>query len=163
MAAQETLRLKVAGAPQQDVGKGIIRIGPAQLHGLGLDRGGVVDIKGKRRTVALALPAYTEDEGLDLVRMDGLIRSNARVSIGEYAALTRADWQEARRISVAPAKEGQHIAGPGEALRSTLLYRPVVQGDLISTSVFHRAPPGAPHEQLGEAFFHNSQPSPAFG
>src|SRR5439155_54104 len=84
-------------------------------------------------------------------------------SIGEYAALTRADWQEARRISVAPAKEGQHIAGPGEALRSTLLYRPVVQGDLISTSVFHRAPPGAPHEQLGETFFHNSQQSPAFG
>jgi transitional endoplasmic reticulum ATPase len=163
MAAKETLRLKVAGAPQQDVGKGIIRMSPAQIRALGLDRGGVVDIKGKRSTAALAFPAYAEDEGLDLVRMDGLIRSNARVSIGEYAELSRAEWQEARRISVAPAKEGLRIAGSGEALRPTLLYRPVVQGDLISTSVLQRPPPGASREQSGEEFFRNLRQSSAFG
>jgi transitional endoplasmic reticulum ATPase len=159
MADKEALRLKVAGAQQQDVGKGIVRVSPAQIRSLGLDRGDVVEIKGKRSTAALAFPAYVEDEGLDIVRMDGLIRSNARVGIGEYVELTKADWQEAKRISVAPAKEGLRIAGSGEALRPTLLYRPVVQGDLISTSVFHRPTAERPADDFFRAFFE----SPAFG
>ena len=138
MATLTTLRLKVAGLPQQDVGKGIVRLGQPQLRALGLERGEVVEIKGKRNTAAMAFPAYNEDEGLDIIRMDGLVRSNARVGMGEEVELVKAEWQEAKRVSVAPAKEGLRIAGSGEALRPTLLYRPVVQGDLISTSAFDR-------------------------
>lgn len=138
MATKATLRLKVAGLQQQDVGKGIVRLGSSQAHALGLERGDVVEIMGKRNTAAMAFPAYTEDEGLDITRMDGLVRSNARVGIGEDVEVAKATWQEARRIGVAPAKEGLRIAGSGEALRPTLLYRPVVQGDLISTSVYDR-------------------------
>jgi cell division protein 48 (CDC48)-like/ATPase family protein associated with various cellular activities (AAA) len=69
---------------QQDVGKGIVRLSPAQLRALGLERGDVVEIRGKRSTAALAFPAYAEDEGLDIVRMDGLVRSNAREGILLY-------------------------------------------------------------------------------
>ncbi|MGQ4806720.1 Proteasome-associated ATPase [Candidatus Entotheonellaceae bacterium PAL068K] len=93
------------------------------------------------------------------MRMHGLIRSNARVGIGEYVELAPANWQEARRINVAPAKEGLHIAGSGEALRPTLLYRPVVQGDLISTSVFQRSHQSSPANDFLRIFFE----SPAFG
>jgi transitional endoplasmic reticulum ATPase len=163
MAGQEMLRLKVAGAQQQDVGKGIVRVSPAQIRELGLERGAVVEIKGKRSTASLVLPAYAEDEGLDIVRMDGLIRSNARVGIGEYVELTAAAWQEARRISVAPAKEGLRIAGSGEALRPTLLYRPLTQGDLISTSVFHRPRQAAGRGQTGDELLRSFFQSPAFG
>lgn len=138
MTEKTSLRLKVAGLPQQDVGKGIVRLGQRQFRTLGLERGDVVEIIGKRDTAAMAFPAYAEDDGLDIVRMDGLVRSNARVGIGEEVELAKATWQEAKRISVAPAKEGLRVAGSGEALRPTLLYRPVVQGDLISTSVFDR-------------------------
>ncbi|MCZ6876472.1 MAG: CDC48 family AAA ATPase [bacterium] len=138
MEAKTALRVKVAGLPQQDVGKGIVRLGPPQLQDLQLERGDVVEIIGKRNTAAMAFPAYAEDEGLDIVRMDGLVRSNAKVGIGEEVEIAKARWQEARRISVAPAEEGLRVAGSGEALRPTLLYRPVVQGDLISTSVFDR-------------------------
>jgi transitional endoplasmic reticulum ATPase len=57
---------------------------------------------------------------------------------------------------VATAKEGLRIAGSGEALRPTLLYRPVTQGDLISTSVFNRRQPdaasGMPNELLQSMF-----------
>jgi transitional endoplasmic reticulum ATPase len=163
MAVKEALRLKVAGAQQQDVGKGIVRVSSAQIRSLGLDRGDVVEIKGKRSTSALAFPAYAEDEGLDIIRMDGLIRSNARVGIGEYVELAKADWKEAKRISVAPAKEGLRIAGSGEALLPTLLYRPVVQGDLISTSVFHRPRQSFARDQFADDFFRSFFESPAFG
>ena len=72
------LRSKVAGLPQQDVGKGIVRLGAAQMQALGLERGDVLEIQGKRTTAAMAFPAYAEDEGIDIVRLDGLVRSNAR-------------------------------------------------------------------------------------
>jgi SpoVK/Ycf46/Vps4 family AAA+-type ATPase len=37
MAVTEALRLQVAGAPQQDVSKGIVRLSPVQLHALGME------------------------------------------------------------------------------------------------------------------------------
>ncbi len=83
MEARTSLRVKVAGLPQQDVGKGVVRLGQSELQDLQLERGDVVEIIGKRNTAAMAFPAYPEDEGLDILRMDGLVRSNARVGIGE--------------------------------------------------------------------------------
>ena len=94
MAAKDTLRLKVASAQQQDVGKGIVRIGPKQIKGLGIQRGDVIEIKGKRLTAAIAVPEHNEDQGLDIVRMDGLIRGNAGVGIGDHVELKKADWKE---------------------------------------------------------------------
>lgn len=163
MPPKTSLRVKVAGLQQQDVGKGVVRLGQAQLRALQLERGDVVEIDGKRITAATAFPAYAEDEGLDIIRMDGLVRSNAKVGIGEEIDICKAQWQEARRISVAPAKEGLRVAGSGEALRPTLLYRPVTQGDLISTSVFdRRRQPPTTDQRMNDLLRHLFQ-SPAFG
>jgi transitional endoplasmic reticulum ATPase len=163
MADKEPLRLKVAGAQQQDVGKGIVRIGEAQMRELGLAQGDVVEIKGKGITAAIAVPAYPQDEGIDIIRMDGLIRGNAKVGIGEYIELKKADWKPAKKVTLAPAKEGLRIAGSGEALKPTLLYRALAQGDLISTSVFNRARQTFPRGFLADDFFRGFIESPAFG
>jgi len=50
-------------------------------------QGDVVEISGKRRTVALVWPGYAEDYGKDLIRIDGYIRNNAGVSIDEKVTL----------------------------------------------------------------------------
>jgi transitional endoplasmic reticulum ATPase len=156
MATATVIRLKVAGLPQQDIGKSIVRLGLEQARALELERGDIIEIKGKRHTVGIALPAYEEDHGLDIVRMDGLLRTNAGVGMGEEVELSKAVWQEAKHIGVAPAREGLHIAGTGEALRPTLLHRPVMQGDLISTSGFDRrrqSPPGSTPNDLLQTLF----------
>ena len=163
MAEKEPLRLKVAGAQQQDVGKGIVRIGDAQMRELGLAQGDVVEIKGKGITAAIAVPAYPQDEGIDILRMDGLIRGNAKVGIGEYIELKKAEWKPAKKVTLAPAKEGLRIAGSGEALKPTLLYRALAQGDLISTSVFNRARQSFPHDFFSDDLFRGFVESPAFG
>ena len=163
MPAKGSLRLKVASAQQQDVGKGIVRIGVKQIRSLSLQRGDVVDITGKRVTAAIAVPAYSEDEGIDIVRMDGLIRGNAKVGLGEYVELKKADWKEAKKVSLAPAKQGLRIAGTGEGLRPTLLYRPLVHGDLISTTVFNRPRESFPMDSFSDDFFRGFFESPAFG
>jgi transitional endoplasmic reticulum ATPase len=163
MAKKEPLRLKVAGAQQQDVGKGIVRIGQAQIRVLALEQGDVVEIRGKGVTAAIVVPAYPQDEGIDIIRMDGLIRGNAKVGIGEYVELKKAEWKPAKKVILAPAKEGLRIAGSGEALKPTLLYRPLNQGDLISTSVFNRARQSFPSGTFPDAFYRGFFESPAFG
>jgi transitional endoplasmic reticulum ATPase len=164
MAEKQPVRVKVAGAQQQDVGKGIVRVGQAQIRALGLEQGDVVEIRGKGVTAAIPVPAYPQDEGIDIVRMDGLIRGNAKVGIGEYVELKKADWKPASKVTLAPAKEGLRIAGSGESLKPTLLYRPLNQGDMISTSVFHRAAGQSfSRDAFSDNFFRGFFESPAFG
>jgi transitional endoplasmic reticulum ATPase len=163
MAEKTTVRLKVAEAPQQDVGKGIVRLGQAQARQLGLAQGDVVEMTGKRSTAAIAVPAYAQDAALDIVRMDGLVRGNAKVGIGEYVEVKKANWKPAKKVVLAPAKEGLRIAGSGEALRPTLLYRPLTQDDLISTSVFNRARQSFPEDIFSDDFFRGFVESRAFG
>ena len=163
MVSNGSIRLKVASVKQQDVGKGIIRLGAEHIRSLELERGDVVEIKGKGLTAATPVPGYSEDEGLDIVRMDGLVRGNAKVGIGEFVELKKASWKEAQKVGLAPAKEGLRIAGPGEGLKPTLLYRPLIQGDLISTTVFNQPRQSFPSDFFSDDFFRGFFESPAFG
>jgi len=146
------LRLKVAEAGQEDVGKGIVRVSDAAFAALELDRGDVVSILGERETAALAIAARSADQALEVVRMDGLIRTNARASIGDYVQVRKAAWRDAQKITLAPARRGLRAVAPGEVLRQALLYRPVVLGDLVSVGTASRSrevvPPGMYPEEL---------------
>ena len=134
----KAIRVQVQGAKGQDVGKGVARLGRKTFDRLGVDEGAVVEITGKRTTAALALPPYPEDEGLDLIRLDGLQRANADAGIGDHVQVRKADMKAARRITIAPAQPNMRLMGSGDALRRTLYHRPVVTGDVISTSVYRR-------------------------
>jgi transitional endoplasmic reticulum ATPase len=142
MAEAETTsgtRLQVANARAEDSGRGFARIGQTVFNTLGLRPGEPIEIVGKRHTTALAFPAYAEDEGLQLIRLDGLERINAGVSSGDYVEVRRADVRPATRIVLAPAQKNLRLQGSGEALRRTLTGRALVAGDVISTSVHHRS------------------------
>ena len=162
-ATLSSLELKVAEAPQGDAGKGIVRIGRAQLKTLGLGKADIVEIVGKRNTAAIAVPAFAEDEGLDIVRLDGLMRRNAKTGIGETVEVRKADWHEAKKVLLAPSKSGLRIQGSGDALRPTLLYRPLVAGDLISTSLFKESESEIPRDFFSDDFFRGFFGSPHYG
>jgi transitional endoplasmic reticulum ATPase len=151
----EGLRLQVAAAKAPDVGKGVARLSRAVLQRLGIDEGDVVEIEGKRVTPAIALGPYPEDEGLEIIRLDGFQRANARVSITDHVEVRRADVQKARRITLAPGQKNIRLVGPGETLRRTLHMRPVVAGDVLSTSVYRRGEAGQQGlpEELFRQFF----------
>src|SRR5215470_6548532 len=101
--ADKLLRIRVAEAVQQDVGQGLVRLGAPQLQSLGVKEGDALQVQGKRLTAAVALAAYAEDEGIEVVRMDGLIRFNAKVGIGELVEIAKADLKEAKSVVLAPA------------------------------------------------------------
>jgi len=140
MSDGESLRLKVAEADQRDVGKGIARAGEEYMAKAGLRPLDVVEVRGSRTTAALVVSAYAADQGLDILRMDGLIRSNAGTSIGQYVELRRAEWSDAKHVTLAPVTKGMQIFAPGEVLTKVFQGRPVCKGDVISTTSVRKPP-----------------------
>ncbi len=136
----QSVKLQVASANAQDVGKGVARVSRDALQALGVREGEVLQISGKRSTAAIALPPYPQDEGLDIIRLDGLQRANAGVGIRDTVELDKAEMKPARKVTLAPAQQNIYLQGSGEALKRTLFQRPLVSGDVISTSVYRRTP-----------------------
>jgi transitional endoplasmic reticulum ATPase len=141
-ADNHTVQVQVANARPEDVGKGVARVSRTAIERLGLQRGDVLEIVGHRHTAVIPVPPYPEDEGLDIIRLDGLQRANAGVSGGERVELRRVSPKTATRVTLGPAQKNIRLSGSGEALRRTLLDRAVVAGDVISTSVYQRANAG---------------------
>ena len=78
------IQLKVVEAREQrDVGRNIARIDNKTTNILGVTVGDVVEIIGKRNTAAKVWPAYPEDQGRGIIRIDGYIRNNSGVSIND--------------------------------------------------------------------------------
>ena len=123
------LTLKVAEAATKDVGRGIVRFDPGDFEKLSVQVGDVVTVEGKRTTVAKVLPAYMEDRGQGLIRLDGITRENAQVGIDEKVKIAACDFQPARKIVVAPltvmrSYDARYIGSLLEGL-------PLVEGDLV--------------------------------
>ncbi|MGV8174831.1 MAG: CDC48 family AAA ATPase [Methanothrix sp.] len=165
MTEGESVRLKVSEANQGDVGKGIVRVGEdflAKIDARPLD---VVEVVGSRPTAALAVSAYSQDQDLDMIRMDGLIRSNAGTSIGQYVEVRRAQWSEARHVTLAPVTQGMQIFAPGDVLTKVFNGRPLIRGDIISTTSVRRPPPDTigSRETMFEEIFRGFLGAQAFG
>jgi len=129
---KKSITLKVAGAVQQDVGRGIVRIDKKFQNMMGITQGNVVEIIGEKSTAAIVVDAFPNDKGLDIIRMDGLIRKNAKTGMGELIKVTKAEVKEAKRIVLAPTQSGVHFSIPGSRVRQNIIGRPLNKGDVIS-------------------------------
>ncbi len=130
--AETELKLKVAEAVQDDVNKGIVRIDTTLMHEIGVRPGDIVEIEGSRVTVGIADRAYPGDIGLNIIRMDGILRRNARSGIGELAKIRRADIKGAKKVIIAPARKGVMIRASPDIFKQGLLGRAVVKGDIVA-------------------------------
>ncbi|MBI5880943.1 CDC48 family AAA ATPase [archaeon] len=126
------ISLKVAEAIQDDVNKGIVRIDSNLMHQTGARSGDIVEIQGERKTVGIVDRAYPGDIGLNIIRMDGILRRNAKTGIGEIVAVRKAEVKPAKKVIIAPARRGIMIRAPPELFQQGLLGRAVVKGDIVS-------------------------------
>ncbi|HUD29502.1 MAG TPA: CDC48 family AAA ATPase [Novosphingobium sp.] len=131
---ERTVRLQVAAARQEESGQGIARLSRAALSEIGAMEGDVLEITGKAVTVARAVLAYDEDEGLQVIRLDGLQRGNAEVGSGDHVVVRKAESRAAQRVVFAPAQKDMRLQGPSAALKRNFFGRPMVQGDLVATT-----------------------------
>ncbi|UCD20580.1 MAG: CDC48 family AAA ATPase [archaeon] len=126
------VKLKVMEALQEDAYKGIARIDTATMRELGVRPGDVIVITGSRESVAIVDRAYPADVGEKIIRIDGIIRRNAKTGLGETVFVTKADVKEAKKVIIAPAQKGMTVVSSNpEMFKHGLLGRAVVNGDLV--------------------------------
>ncbi len=125
------LVLKVVEALQDDAYKGIARLDLDLMKEIDIRRGDAILIGKNKSTIAIADRAYPADVGEGIIRIDGILRKNAGVSIGDEVFVKKAEVKEAKKIIIAPAQKGIMIQGDPENLRRGLLGRTVVKGDII--------------------------------
>lgn len=127
--------LKVKEAPQEDVGRNRARLGPKTRLKLGVESGDTIKIMGERETVATVFGISSEDEGKGLICIDGLVRKNAKVSVGDKVEVVKVEPKAAKKIVIAPAIEDENTIKFGERfdahIKKRLLNRPVMSKDAI--------------------------------
>lgn len=128
------IKLQVANARAEESGGGIARIPRAAMTELGVSEGDVVAISGKRATASRVMAPYPEDEGIDLVRLDGLQRANAGAGAGDIVTISRTEVRAATRVVFAPAQENLRLQGSAAALKRSFAGRPLVAGDIVATT-----------------------------
>ena len=132
--SQNALSLKVLEAYTRDVGRGVARIDYDSMDTLNASTGDVIEIKGKRRTVAKCLPLYPSDEGKGIIRIDGLGRNNSGIAIGDTIAVRKIKAVAAEKVVVAPLEaippiDERYLA---DALESV----PLIKGDNVMVPYF---------------------------
>jgi transitional endoplasmic reticulum ATPase len=127
-------RLQVANARPEDSGHGIARLSRKAMASLQIQQGDVVEIIGKRNTAARAVLPYEEDDGLEVVRLDSLLRINAGIGTGEFVEIRKAESKPAQRVVFAPAQQNLRLQGSGNALKRSFAGRPLSPGDIVATA-----------------------------
>ncbi len=126
------VQLKVMESSQEEAYKGIVRIDSQTMRKLGIRPGEFIEIEGERKTVAIVERAYPTDLGQSIIRMDGIIRRNAKTGISELVKVRKADIKEAKSIKIAPAQRGMMIQANPMVFKRGLLGRAVIKGDILA-------------------------------
>ncbi|NJD52288.1 MAG: CDC48 family AAA ATPase [Candidatus Methanoperedens sp.] len=126
----DRIMLRVAEAHHRDVGRDIARIDRDTMEQIGILSGDVVMVVGKEKACVIAAPGYPEDQGMDIIRIDGSIRANARVGIDDKIYLQKSTPQVAKRVVLAPTEQIRLVGGPQYLIR-LLEGRPVTKGQRL--------------------------------
>src|SRR5712691_11087651 len=130
----DTLSLKILEAYTRDVGRGVARLDYDSMGSLRASTGDVIEIRGKRRTVAKCLPLYPSDEGKGIVRVDGVVRNNAGLAIDDTVMIRKIKAVPAEKLIVVPLEaippiDERYLA---DALESV----PLIKGDNVMVPYF---------------------------
>ncbi len=129
----EPIQLKVAEAKARDVGKRRARVSNNILELLQATAGDIVELIGKRSTVAIIWPDDDIEDGI--IRIDGQTRKNAGVSISDMINVRRIEAKAARSITLTPLSKINPDKEFGEFVKNRLKCMPLVEGDEVSVII----------------------------
>lgn len=127
--------LIVGEANKKDVGRRIARIDPRIEEELMISAGDAIEISsGRKRTTVLNWPAYSEDRGKGLIRIDGYTRNKLGVGINDKVVIKKVGVKDAQNITLAPT-EPLLIMEAEEYLAGLLEGQLVTKEDIIPLSI----------------------------
>jgi transitional endoplasmic reticulum ATPase len=132
---EKEIKLKVGELTgREDFGRGIARLDTKLMNKLDVKEGDILEIEGKNKTGAVAIRSYPADIGLNVLRIDGLVRKNCDASIGESVTVRKSDVKEAKKLTLAPAQKGFMLHISPNLIRQNLYMRPMTKRDIIITN-----------------------------
>jgi transitional endoplasmic reticulum ATPase len=108
--------LRVREALARDVGRGIARVDLDAMAELDIKPGDIIRVKGGRATVAKAMPGYPQDRGRGIIRIDGIIRTNAKTGIDDRVEIEKIECPESTQVTLTP--HGAYRDGWGHGVSS---------------------------------------------
>lgn len=135
------ISLKVAEAFQNDIGRGIARIDSKAKNELGVSTGDIVRLTGKKAALAIVWQAHPDDEGLEMIRMDGILRQNVGVGLGEKVKIDPVQTKVAKKIVLAPQEPVRYSVGFDQYVKKRLVGKPVLKGNLLPVGIFGTSVP----------------------
>lgn len=135
---RDVVTLKVVEGMVSDAHKGIVRILADVMKQLDLKTGDLVLIEGERCTVARVLPAFSNSCPKGSIQLDGVIRQNAKVKIGEEVKILPITWERARGVVLTPTVEGwiPHDDSEIDFLKQKMIGIPVMVEDIVKLALF---------------------------
>ncbi len=137
----KSIFLKVDEAFQNDIGRGIARIDSAAKESLNLSTGDVIKLTGKKSALAIVWQTHPDDENLNLIRIDGILRQNAGVGIGDNVSIEKVEISDAKKIILAPSEKISFSPGFELYVKKRLIGKPLLKGNFVPVGVFGRAIP----------------------
>jgi len=131
---------KIREAETKDVGRAIARIDPKDLSKIKAEIGDVVEIKKSedtKKTVAKLMPAFQEMRGKNILQIDGILRDNAGLGIGEKVKVKKVKVNPGLTIILkALTSESSFKKEDSEYLAQLLDSIPVLKGNKIRATLF---------------------------
>jgi transitional endoplasmic reticulum ATPase len=100
--ATSEVELRVEAAKQRDIGRGIARISQKTMRDLRISAGDSLEVIGRKHTIAIAWPAYSEDQDKEIIRIDEYTQNNAKVPNGGLVKVRHVHVINAAHVTIAP-------------------------------------------------------------
>ena len=130
------MKLTVKPLKQKDAGRGLAAVDRAAMDELGLENGDYIVIDGgEGRAIARVWPGYPDDQGREVIRIDGQLRGEAQVGIDDRVAVEKADVKPAKSVTVALPQNLRIRGNIGPYVRDKLSGQAVTQGQTVPFSL----------------------------
>jgi len=126
---EKEIQLKVKGALQSDVGRGIVRLDTNAMKELGVTTGDVIEIEGMKKAAGLVWRSKTEEE--EIIRLDGILRYNAGAGIDELVKVRKAECKPAKQITIAPTEEISYHPDFVDYTKDKMMNLPLAVGNSV--------------------------------
>lgn len=132
--------LRTAEARPKDVGRGRVKISGTNMQQINVTVGDVVEIQHKdRKTGSIVWLADKEDQKSDIIRIDGILRRNLGVKLGEHVKVRRADTKIAKEVVIRPVEDLNIDNTLKQYVKQKLLGYPVTNNDMVLVQLLGQA------------------------
>jgi transitional endoplasmic reticulum ATPase len=144
--------LRIERLEKERSGRSLCYIDAEIVRKMGLVTGDIIEIFGKKNTAGIVVSS-NEDKGKNVIKIDGLQRLNCGATIGEYVKIRKAEVIEAKEVVLSPTRPDVDLKRQADAIKTKLIDKPVVIGDIISViGSYRRSSSEDPMQEFAKMF-----------